>query len=927
LASNRIDDFIAALQDEIEAVKKSKAGATRIVDGRLTSQIGDNYIYTFTASRFFGGDDDSPALIEVEGQTLDCSLVATDGLSVQIAVTSSVAATIGHEVRTALLSSNRSLILLRLVNKFKEAKNKKPDAFAFAEQVFAGSSKALVKVGTMPTYTYQPNNAPNPSQASAINNSFSNSLAVIWGPPGTGKTRTIARAVEAHLNAGRRVLLVSHANTAVDAALEDIAAQLADTYYSQGKIIRLGLPKNPSLPKQYPLVILDKVVAASNAHLLSEREYLEAQLQPLEEAMKHWLALQKAANTARELEKEIQRPKQVENNQQRLQQVLSDIAHAQAQLQQAHRDLSLAQRGIDAATQETHIKDLNIFISTRQGFVAEFENKLKEASNQTLLNEAKLEQAHLELDSLMESTGLTPNDVGKYIAANQPKINACITRITEIERVIETGASKVINEARVVGTTLSKLFLSNLLAEQTFDVLIVDESSMVPMPHLYWALSKTTAAVTLVGDFKQLPPIVVADTKAAKRWLGESIFDELNIATVEKAADSELVSMLNTQYRMTPEIAAVSSKLFYGGMLKSADSTKALGINDSIFGDNRIVIVDTSQVNPWCTVPASGSRINLYSAGLAINLSQRLLHEHPQISVGVATPYRPQAELIAKSVNEAGFGERALVSTVHRFQGGESSAIIFDCVDGRGSKKSMLDDFVSDQMSSSGAKTIASVLLNVALTRARGLFVLLVNKQYFVDNHRGGILCQFIDQLSANGTVINARQIDDSFVARALDESGMPIPAPRRTAIAGSNTAVFNEKDFWSSFRSDLNDTQEQAMIVSPFLTVKRCGFFLDQLASLVARGIKLTVYTKPVDEHPQRHMVKEAETVVGQLQSIGVTVVQRSMMHQKVAIIDDRISWEGSLNLLSQNDSLEHMRRLEGTAFASEVRKNLRLD
>lgn len=927
MASNRIDDFIAALQDEIEAVKKSKAGATRIVDGRLTSQIGDNYIYTFTASRFFGGDDDSPALIEVEGETLDCSLVATDGLSVQIAVTSSVAATIGHEVRTALLSSNRSLILLRLVNKFKEAKNKKPDAFAFAEQVFSGSSKALVKVGTMPTYTYQPNNAPNPSQASAINNSFSNSLAVIWGPPGTGKTRTIARAVEAHLNAGRRVLLVSHANTAVDAALEDIAAQLADTYYAQGKIIRLGLPKNPSLPKQYPLVILDKVVAASNTHLLSEREYLEAQLQPLEEAMKHWLALQKAANTARELEKEIQRPKQVENNQQRLQQVLSDIAHAQAQLQQAHRDLSLAQRGIDAATQETHIKDLNIFISTRQGFVAEFENKLKEASNQTVLNEAKLEQAHLELDSLMESTGLTPNDVGKYIAANQPKINACITRITEIERVIETGASKVINEARVVGTTLSKLFLSNLLAEQTFDVLIVDESSMVPMPHLYWALSKTTAAVTLVGDFKQLPPIVVADTKAAKRWLGESIFDELNIATVEKAADSELVSMLNTQYRMTPEIAAVSSKLFYGGMLKSADSTKLLGISDSVFGDSRIVIVDTSQVNPWCTVPASGSRINLYSAGLAINLSQRLLHEHPQISVGVATPYRPQAELIAKSVNEAGFGERALVSTVHRFQGGESSAIIFDCVDGRGSKKSMLDDFVSDQMSSSGAKTIASVLLNVALTRARGLFVLLVNKQYFVDNHRGGILCQFIDQLSANGTVINARQIDDSFVARALDESGMPVPAPRRTAIASSNTAVFNEKDFWSAFRSDLNATQDQAMIVSPFLTVKRCGFFLDQFANLVARGIKLTVYTKPVDEHPQRHMVKEAETVVGQLQNIGVTVVQRSMMHQKVAIIDDRISWEGSLNLLSQNDSLEHMRRLEGTAFANEVRKNLRLD
>jgi hypothetical protein len=73
--------------------------------------------------------------------------------------------------------------------------------------------------------------------------------------------------------------------------------------------------------------------------------------------------------------------------------------------------------------------------------------------------------------------------------------------------------------------------------------------------------------------------------------------------------------------------------------------------------------------------------------------------------------------------------------------------------------------------------------------------------------------------------------------------------------------------------------------------------------------------------------MVQEAEAVVSQLQSIGVTVIQRSKTHQKIAIIDDRICWEGSLNLLSHSDTLEHMRRLEGSAIASEVRKNLRLD
>jgi len=36
--------------------------------------------------------------------------------------------------------------------------------------------------------------------------SFSSRPALIWGPPATGKTTTIAVAIEAHLNVGRRVL-------------------------------------------------------------------------------------------------------------------------------------------------------------------------------------------------------------------------------------------------------------------------------------------------------------------------------------------------------------------------------------------------------------------------------------------------------------------------------------------------------------------------------------------------------------------------------------------------------------------------------------------------------------------------------------------------------------------------------------------------
>ena len=404
--------------------------------------------------------------------------------------------------------------------------------------------------------------------------------------------------------------------------------------------------------------------------------------------------------------------------------------------------------------------------------------------------------------------------------------------------------------------------------------------------------------------------------------------------------------MLDTQYRMAPQIATVASDLFYGGALQSAPSTNDLGLQDSIFASSRVVIVDTSQVDPWCTSPPSGSRLNIYSAGLAVTIAERLLREHPNISLGVAAPYRPHAEYIARAISECHFGERATVNTVHGFQGGECSAIIFDCVDGKGSKKSLLDDningplngHISDHTISSARvghagnirvarKSIADVLLNVALTRARDLFVLIVNKKHFEQEAKDSIICRFITALSVDAITINARDLDDGFLARPLTESGTnAAPNYQRHQLNPASTA-HNEKDFWPVFNQDLGGATETALIVSPFLTSKRSQHFYKTFENLVAHGIKVQVYTKPTDEHSRDYMVKEAETVIRQLENIGIQVLQRSKIHQKIVIIDDFICWEGSLNILSHNDSLEHMRRFESNAIATELRRNLRLD
>ena len=64
--------------------------------------------------------------------------------------------------------------------------------------------------------------------------------------------------------------------------------------------------------------------------------------------------------------------------------------------------------------------------------------------------------------------------------------------------------------------------------------------------------------------------------------------------------------------------------------------------------------------------------------------------------------------------------------------------------------------------------------------------------------------------------------------------------------------------------------------------------------------------------------MAIQAELAIHTLQELDVTVLMTVGHHRKIAIVDD-ILYEGSLNILSQNDSCELMRRIDVTPRESE--------
>lgn len=265
-----IPEFIKALDEEITAIKAGKGGRiVKVLNGHLLGETSGLFMYDFNLENFLVTIDDTPAEIEIDGKIYKCQIVSVQGQEIRIAIEQNF----GELIPEAKVQTNLWFLLELLRNKFEKSAVSGGEKFRISEQLFAGNTFAILGKEEDPQYALFPEK-PDLSQMTAIKASFNKTLAVIWGPPGTGKTRTIAKAIEAHLNAGRRVLLVSHANIAVDEALEKVAQQCT-TFYNDGKLVRLGAPHKITLEQEYPLVIAGEIVTKLGVTLTTEKVKLK----------------------------------------------------------------------------------------------------------------------------------------------------------------------------------------------------------------------------------------------------------------------------------------------------------------------------------------------------------------------------------------------------------------------------------------------------------------------------------------------------------------------------------------------------------------------------------------------------------------------------------------------------------------------------
>jgi hypothetical protein len=1028
--SGKLDEFRTALEEEIKAAATAANGAAiPLVNGRSIGNAAGGFQYAFLVANVLNFPADMPGNLVVGDQPpRPVTIISIVGLT----VTLHVAENLGAFVPTARLQTDLTFLLRRLIERVESlANNCNHVADRLIDGLPVGGKSATVCIPAL-----------NDEQAQAVASSLGRDTTFIWGPPGTGKTRTIGAIGEQLYRHGRSVLLVSHTNTAVDQALLHIGRSLAQEDLESGKVLRMGTPRDRRLADWPDLLLASHVerrsqaLVARQAQLQADRvatdeersrairlinihgwlsttasrigefEQSQGRLKQLEERFTdlcaeqqrlsadraNWEAIKSQAADAAQLEDDLKRCRRtlgdlnqkhksacsaLENARKRLANAEREHAYASSLkwvtrkwrgiaepsqllevVQRCAPDVTQGLAAVQAIEQQlavTNVTDqdgrqrLLLFQREFGGTPAEMAaqadehfEKLRQVDDAIteVLNErsgvhknftdgtvqAMHEAQQLALsntcprspnealaeikNACMRAKVLTTRTDRKTLAAGLETLDRQLLAISEeltaIAEQLATVEAALINDASVIATTLTGSYLRNSLHARRFDTVILDEASMAPLPALWVAATLADHNAVVVGDFRQLPPIVQSSHEMAKKWLGRDIFEVARVNDTGRQIPHRIDLLL--QYRMHPAVSRIPNLFFYSNALRDATETTDANADlclgdwyDKNWGrqgrteksyDRPLLLVDMEPMNAWVTsVGRAGqpSRMNFLSAVVCVDIAEKMLRNNREpVEPGqsprilIVCPYRPHARLLEVLIREQGLSGDVAAGTAHSFQGAEANVVILDLVNDEPHwRVRMFDPNADDD---------TQRLLNVSLTRAQRRLVVVGDFSYIEKTGKNAFLGRMLSPLLRRwSTPVSAKEIVSEGPAQRAAKAQATIAGG--TLEATDERVVVTQDNFDRLLIADLQNAKCRVVIYSPFLTSNRLQQIGLQFQAAVEKGIRVYVITKAIDDRGQREK-NEYRRLERLLRERGIAVIHKQRMHEKLIFVDDEMRW-----------------------------------
>lgn len=947
-AQQCLEEMLIALKANIEYLQSEGNQQLKITNGTYLKAVAEFHIYRFNIPPLREVELDQDIEVKINFSTTSGKVISSSNDQIELKLEKYI----GETIAEAYLIVSNYFLLQKLFDKLTEIKDGNLKIANTAEKLFGLMEFVSSKESSYDISLISRNHLDE-DKVEALKLSLGSEVSLIWGPPGTGKTQLIATLIESLTSNNKSVLLLSHTNKATDGALlrtVDYFNELNSPVLTEGKILRIGKIFDEKL-KTYDYLTPEYAVKQKSKPLIDEIERLSKLISDIEDKLSQAKEMQEKFERLARLSKLNSEAKIDFENQKRkwndcdidLKNLTTEIEQTEIKIANYHKSTFIG-RLFSGLNLDNLVRQKSQLISK----IGHCNNLLKEIST-------KYEYAQQVVNDTNEQLSILNNEIGN---SGYSQFQSDFTNLSDdlksklkerdilLKQVDELSIS-VIKDALVIGTTLTKSYLSKVVLSRPYDCVIIDEASMAPMPAMWCAAGLANSSITIIGDFLQLPPIaqykqlkdkhkteeeLQIEANCVDRWLKTDVFHQLGIVeAIKNKVEIKYLKQLTYQYRMHPDIADLINTLVYGTYgaeykLKSDQSTGKKGAdrlaNEPMSGSH-VGIINTNTVGTLAIRTENGSRYNLYHALLAVQLAKIAIN-NGYTEIGIISPFRAQANLIKMILKDSAketpnILDLVSADTVHKYQGDERQIIIFDTVTADPTR-------LTDDNADHGQD---EQLMNVAFSRAKEKCIVLADVEKIDKKHsETSILKKFVDYCrTKNHPIKPCEDLLHGYPISDEEEEWLKKMNKQKIHEEFHQSELFNQDNFYQAFISDLLKAEQEVIIVSPFLTHERMNTFLPIFNFLLRKKVKIFIVTRMPKLHDDG-MRQQSTEIINELEEMGVIVLPLSVpMHQKLAVVDREILWEGSLNILSQRNSVEIMRRFLGSESCKQLLSFLGID
>ncbi|MFJ7638088.1 AAA domain-containing protein [Peribacillus sp. NPDC097225] len=254
---NYIKEWQQALQLEILHLKKYGSTKYLVSNGHLLSSDG-SFTYFFETGSSVKIPVGSIVRLEWGGIKQDGRVLSSEGKSIILSFERSLGDLIGE----AFLYHDPWELLEQLITRLDEVKRSK-------------KKRLRIKRLMDPS---MPQKHPSSEKQSSVRELYArskfNPVTFVWGPPGTGKTYTLARTAANHYFQGKKILVLSHSNQAVDVLMAEISSFIKrKERFHEGDVLRYGSQVGESLAVHEDIVT-GQLLGKHEPDLLADKEKL-----------------------------------------------------------------------------------------------------------------------------------------------------------------------------------------------------------------------------------------------------------------------------------------------------------------------------------------------------------------------------------------------------------------------------------------------------------------------------------------------------------------------------------------------------------------------------------------------------------------------------------------------------------------------------